>query len=57
MHLRCCSIATRAERKVVELRVAHLKALESLKSSRNEQVMHILVSGGSKTQQKNSLIT
>jgi hypothetical protein len=31
MHLRCCSIAARAEIKVVELRVAHPRALASLK--------------------------
>jgi hypothetical protein len=31
MHFKCCSIAARAEIKVVELRVAHPRALESLK--------------------------
>jgi uncharacterized protein (DUF2249 family) len=31
MHLKCCSIATRVEIKVVEPRVAHPRALESLK--------------------------
>jgi hypothetical protein len=31
MHLKCCSIVTRAPIKVVELRVAHPRALESLK--------------------------
>jgi len=48
MHLKCCSIATRAKIKVVEPRVAHPRALESLKNSRNEQVMHILMSKGQK---------
>jgi histidyl-tRNA synthetase len=57
MHLRCCSIAARAEIKVVELRIAHLRVLESLKKFKNEQVMHILMSMGLKTQQENSLIT
>jgi hypothetical protein len=31
MHLRCCSIAARAQIKVVELRIAHPRAFESLK--------------------------
>jgi hypothetical protein len=31
MHLRCCSVITKAQIKVVELRVAHPRALESLK--------------------------
>jgi hypothetical protein len=48
MHLRCCSIAGRAQ--VVELR-----ALGSIikTGSRNEQVMHILMLGGQKHTQKN----
>jgi hypothetical protein len=29
MHLRCCSIAAKAERKVVKLKVVHPRALES----------------------------
>jgi hypothetical protein len=56
MHLRCCSIAARAQIKVAELRVAHQGRLNHRKSSKNEQVTHILVSGGQKTHQENSLI-
>jgi hypothetical protein len=46
MHLKCCSITTRVQIKVVEQRVAHPRALASLKkNSRNEQVMHIQCPG------------
>jgi len=52
MHLICCSITTRAEIKIVKLNVAHPRAFESLKNSRNEQVMHILQSKGQKHNKK-----
>jgi hypothetical protein len=41
MHLICCSIVARAQIKVVELKVAHSRAIESQKKFKNEQVMHI----------------
>jgi len=46
MHLRCCSIAARAQIKVVELRVAHPRVLESLKKKlTNEQIMQYFIVG------------
>jgi hypothetical protein len=52
MHLKCCSIVARVQIKVVELRVAHPRALASLKKLKNEQVMHILMSEGQKHSKK-----
>jgi aspartokinase len=43
MHLKCCSIITRAEIQIVKLNVAHPKGTRIIKKqSKNEQVMHIL---------------
>jgi hypothetical protein len=36
MHLKCCSITTRVQIKVVELRVAHPRALASLKKTQEK---------------------
>jgi len=57
MHLRCCSIITKFQIKVVELIVAHPRTLESLKKLEKWASYAYFNVGGSKTQQENSLIT
>jgi hypothetical protein len=57
MHFKCCSIATKAQKKVVELKFRIQGCLNHEKNSRNDQVMHILMLGNKKTHPKKSLIT
>ncbi len=52
MHLRCCSVITKAQIKVVELRVAHPRALESLKKFKKWTSYAYFVSRGQKHSKK-----